>query len=248
MLRKEAVGKVLRLTLDRPEVRNAFNDELIAELTAAFSELPSGTRAVVLSGEGKAFSAGGDLNWMKKAAGYTEEENFQDALGLARLFEAILACPAVVIAQVHGAAFGGGCGLAAAADVCVAEERALFAFSEVKLGLVPATISKIVLPKIGSGHARALFSTGKPFDAAHALRIGLAHETAPAEALETAVQSWVDAALAAGPEACAVSKRIAIEGPYGLEEGARLLAKARSGEEGKAGVAAFLAKEAAPWL
>jgi enoyl-CoA hydratase/carnithine racemase len=246
MLRKEADGRVLRLTLDRPEVRNAFNDELIAALTEAFANL-DGARVVVLRGEGKAFSAGGDLNWMARAAAFTEEENFEDALRLAELFEAMIASPAVIIAQVHGAAFGGGCGLAAAADVCIASEGTLFAFSEVRLGLVPATISRIVLPKIGAGHARALFSTGKAFDAAHALRIGLVHEMAAEAELEAAAESWIEAALAAGPQASAESKRIAVEGPFGVEEGARLLARARSGEEGRAGVAAFLAKEPAPW-
>ncbi len=246
MLRKEADGRVLRLTLDRPEVRNAFNDELIAALHEAVESL-DGARVVLLRGEGRAFSAGGDLNWMAKAAAYSEDENYEDALRLARLFEAMIASPAVIIAQVQGAAFGGGCGLAAAADVCVAAEGALFAFSEVRLGLVPATISRIVLPKIGAGHARALFSTGKAFDAAHALRIGLVHEVVPEAELESAAGAWVEAALAAGPLASAESKRIAVEGPFGVEEGARLLARARSGDEGRAGVAAFLAKEPAPW-
>jgi methylglutaconyl-CoA hydratase len=248
MLRVEANGPVLRLTIDRPEVRNAFNDELIERLSEAFADLPEGTRAVVLAGEGDAFCAGGDLQWMRKAAGYTEEQNFADALKLARLFEAIVQCPAVVIARVQGPAFGGGCGLVAAADVAVASDGALFAFSEVRLGLVPATISPFVLAKIGAGHARSLFSTGEAFGAERALRIGLVHEVTGADQLDEAVNAKLKAILAAGPSSVAASKKIATREPMGLEEAARLLAQTRAGDEAKEGVAAFLEKRKASFV
>lgn len=243
MLRIEDDGPVRRLTLDRPEVRNAFNDTLIASLSHAFLMLPKGTRAVVLRGEGKAFCAGGDLEWMRKAADYTEEQNYQDALKLARLFQAMTQSPAVVVAAVHGAAFGGGCGLVAASDVAIAHPETKFAFSEVRLGLLPATISPFVIPKIGAGHARALFCTGEAFGAERALRMGLVHDLA--EDLDAAVQSKLDAALSAGPIACAESKQIAQRGFACLEDAARALAKARAGDEGREGVSAFLEKRPA---
>ena len=242
MLRVESQGPVLRLTLDRPEVRNAFNDELIAALDEAFRDLPTGTRVVILSGEGKAFCAGGDLNWMTKAAAYTEEQNYEDAMRLAGLFERIAMCPAVTIAKVHGAAFGGGCGLVAAVDIAAAAEGTRFAFSEVRLGLIPATISPFVIPKIGASHARALFATGEAFDATHALQIGLVHLVAHLDILDSLVDSKIEAVLASGPEAVTASKRLVLESPLSREESARRLARARAGAEGKEGVAAFLDK------
>lgn len=247
MLSVAQSGPVLRVVLNRPEVRNAFNDELIAALSDAFLNLPTGVRCVVLSGEGKAFSAGGDLEWMRRAAAYTQEQNAQDALKLARLFQAIVTCPAVVIAKVHGAAFGGGCGLVAASDVAVCEAETKFAFSEVRLGLLPATISSFVIPKIGAGHARALFSTGEAFGAERALRIGLVHEVAGAESLEGTVEAKVQAVLVSGPDACAKAKRIAAEPPLAIEAAAMLLAEARASDEGREGVAAFLEKRPARW-
>jgi enoyl-CoA hydratase/carnithine racemase len=248
MLRSERKGSVLHLILDRPEVRNAFNDELIGKLYHVFSNLDPGVRAVVLSGEGKAFSAGGDLDWMRRAADYTEEQNFEDALKLAKLFDSIVKCPAVVIARVHGAAFGGGCGLVACADVAICEPETKFAFSEVRLGLLPATISPFVIPKIGHGHARALFSTGETFGAERALRIGLVHEIATPDGLERAVDEKLKAVLSAGPAAAYSAKRIAQEGFGSLEDAAWALARARSSEEGKEGVAAFLDKRKARFV
>lgn len=233
-----------RVTLNRPEVRNAINDVLISDLTQVFLELPESVRVVVLGGEGKAFSAGGDLEWMKKAATYSEEENFQDAVRLGRLFEAIGTCHAVVISRVQGAAFGGGCGLVCASDIGIAARGSLFAFSEVRLGLVPGTISSWVIPKIGHGHARALFTTGEAFDADHALRIGLVHHVCEPEELDNAVNEKVKAILRNGPHAVAVSKQTAVEGPYELDKAARILARARSSAEGQEGVAAFLEKRA----
>lgn len=241
---------MLRVTLDRPEVRNAFNDELIAKLYETFSSVKpgDGTRVIVLSGEGEAFCAGGDLQWMKKAAAYSEEENAQDALKLARLFESMVNCPAPIVVKVHGPAFGGGCGLVAASDVAVAGEKALFAFSEVRLGLVPATISPFVIPKIGHGHARALFSTGEAFGSEKALRIGLVHDVAPMEGLDAAVNKKIKTILAAGPRSVAGSKKLALGEPMSLEESAKLLASFRASEEGKEGVSAFLEKRKASFV
>lgn len=247
MLRVEPDGPLLRVTLNRPEVRNAFNDEVIAQLHNVFTEVRTGgIRAVILAGEGEAFCAGGDLQWMRKAAEYTEEQNYEDALKLARLFDAMVHCPAVVISRVHGPAFGGGCGLVCASDIAIAGEKALFAFSEVRLGLVPATISPFVVPKIGHGHARALFATGEAFGAEHALRIGLVHEVA--SDLDKAIDKKLKVLLTAGPRAVAEAKRLAAGPVLGLEEAARLLARVRSGAEGKEGVAAFLDKRKANFV
>lgn len=245
MLRVEPDGPILRVTLDRPDVRNAFNDELIQALHDAFDEA-AGYRAVVVKGEGKSFCAGGDLNWMRKAAEYTKEQNAADALKLGRLFEKIVDCPAVVIGLVHGAAFGGGCGVVCACDVAIARPGTLFSFSEARLGLVPATISPIVLPKIGGGHARALFSTARPFDADYALRIGLIHEVS--DDLDDAAEAWVKSVLASGPQAVAASKRLASHDSKSMEDAAKLLAEARAGEEGREGVDAFLNKRKANFV
>ncbi len=247
MLRVESDGPLLKVTLNRPEVKNAFNDELIAQLYETFSAITLGSaRAVILAGEGDAFCAGGDLQWMKKAAGYTEEENYQDALKLARLFQAMVNCPAPIIARVQGAAFGGGCGLVAASDVAIAGPKALFAFSEVKLGLVPATISPFVIPKIGFGHARALFATGEAFGAEHAFRIGLVHDAA--EDLDGAVDKKLKAILSAGPHAVAKAKHLGWSAPLELETAARLLASVRAGDEAKEGIGAFLEKRKANFV
>lgn len=249
MLNVEVDGPLLRLTLARPEVRNAIDERVIAALREAFEGPARAARVVVLTGEGEAFCAGGDLNWMRRAGGYTEEENAEDALRLARVFQAMLSCPAVVVARVRGPAFGGGCGLVAAADVALADKGATFAFSEVRLGLVPATISSFVLPKIGPGHARALFTTGEAFRAERALTIGLVHEVVEGtEALDAAVEKRVKAVLAAGPEAVAASKRIAQERPMPFEEAARLLATTRAREEAREGIAAFLEKRKASYV
>jgi methylglutaconyl-CoA hydratase len=247
MLRVESDGPLLRVTLDRPEVKNAFNDELIAALYKTFTSIRLGeTRAVILAGEGDAFCAGGDLQWMKKAAGYTEEQNYQDALKLASLFQAMVDCPAVIVAKVQGAAFGGGCGLVAASDVGIAGPQALFAFSEVKLGLVPATISPFVIPKIGQGHARHLFSTGEAFGAEHALRIGLVHEISGD--LDASVDKKLKAILSAGPNAAAKAKRLGGSEPLSLEDASRLLASVRASDEGKEGIGAFLEKRKANFV
>ncbi len=241
-------GPVTRVVLNRPEVRNAFNDELISKLSDAFANLEKSTRAVVISGEGEAFCAGGDLEWMRKAADYSHDENKRDALRLARLFRAIVDCPAVVIARVAGPAFGGGCGLVAAADIAIASDDSKFAFSEVKLGLIPATISPFVISKIGAGQARALFTTGEAFGADHALRIGLIHEVVAREALDEAVNRKLKLIFAAGPQAVAGAKKLVRDHPLSLDDAAKRLADARSSSEGKEGVAAFLEKRKASFV
>jgi enoyl-CoA hydratase/carnithine racemase len=248
MLIVETEGPVHRIRINRPDVRNAFNDELISELSEEFSVLPKSVRVVVLSGEGKAFCAGGDLQWMRKAAAYTEDQNVEDAIRLAKLFEAVASCHALTIAQIHGAAFGGGCGLVAAADVAVAAEGSLFAFSEVRLGLIPATISRLVIPKIGAGNARAFFATGEAFGADVALRMGLVHYVAPLENLAEAVNERVRSVLRNGPEAVFESKRLAMEPLLSREDAARRLAFRRASDEGKEGVAAFLDKRTASFV
>lgn len=248
MLRKEKDGAVLRLTLDRPEVRNAIDDALIAELHQAFSELDPSVRVVVLAGEGKAFCAGGDLEWMRRAANYSREENIRDALKLADLFDAIVRCPAVTVASVHGAAFGGGAGLVAAVDVAIAEDATKFAFSEVRLGLIPATISPFVVAKIGKGHARALFATGEAFAADRALRIGLIHEVTTTEGRSQAVAKVIRQVLTCGPHAIREAKRLVLESPVPHEVSAERLAAMRVSEEGREGVAAFLEKRKAAYV
>ncbi|MBS1715031.1 MAG: enoyl-CoA hydratase/isomerase family protein [Armatimonadetes bacterium] len=248
MLKTERDGSVLRLTLARPDVRNAFNDELIAALTSAFRDVDDSTRVVVLAGEGKSFCAGGDLEWMRKAAGYTEEQNVEDAMRLAGLFQSMVDCPAVVIARIHGAAFGGGCGLVAASDVAIVGRSALFCFSEVRLGLIPATISNFVLPKIGNGNARWLFTTAEAFGPETALRIGLVHDVVDDDALDEGVANRVASVLKCGPQAVAKAKKLSVEGPYPLERSARELAVARAGAEGQEGVGAFLEKRPATYV
>lgn len=248
MLQKEQVGSVLYLTLDRPDVRNAINDELISMLSQEFQNLPDSTRSVVMRGVGKAFCAGGDLEWMRKASSYTFEQNVADAENLATLFESIATSHAFVIALIQGAAFGGGCGLVAAADFAIAEKGTKFSFSEVKLGLVPATISRYVIPKIGGGHSRALFGSGVIFDAEHALRIGLVHRVIDPEERESALKEILTHVLASGPKAVTTSKRLALEEPLGKLEASILLANIRSECEAKEGVAAFLEKRPANYV
>lgn len=246
MLKVESDLPILRVTLARPEVRNAFNSALIDQLTECFTQIPPDIRAVVLTGEGESFCAGGDLQWMREAANFTEEQNYQDARRLAELFQTMVNSPVPILARVNGATFGGGCGLVAACDVAIASPSALFAFSEVKLGLVPATISPFVVAKIGNGHARALFSTGEVFDAERALFIGLVHEVS-AE-LDLSIDRKLKAILAAGPQAVAKSKWLAQQSPLALDDAARLLATVRSGDEAKEGIDAFLNKRKASYV
>ena len=208
----ERDGSVLRVTLARPDRRNAFDAELIGELAEAFVDVGR-ARAVVLAGEGASFSAGADVDWMRASAGLSYEENVADANALRRMLEAIDGCPAPVVARVQGHALGGGAGLVAAADIAIASRDATFAFSEVKLGIIPAVISPFALAKIGSGAARRYFLTGERFDADTALRIGLV--SAVVDDLDAAVESVVGELLSAGPHAVRWAKRLVRERPDG---------------------------------
>src|SRR5438874_10880616 len=211
----EQRGPALWLTLNRPEVRNAFNPAMIAELTAVFTGIAGDgeTRAVVLAGAGAGFCAGADLTWMRAMAAYTHDENVADALRLVAMLEAVEGCAVPVVARVHGAAMGGGVGLVAACDVVVAAADALFGFTEARLGIAPAVVAPFVLCKIGPSHARALFVTAERFDAARAERIGLVHHVVEAAHLDAAVQEVVSAVIACGPTALRVCKRLVADVP-----------------------------------
>jgi len=250
-------GIVARVTMDRPEVHNAFNAELIGELRSLFRRLDDEPadklRAVVLAGSGPSFCAGADVTWMRASLGLTREQNEQDAMVMAEMFDAIDRCPAPVIARVHGAALGGGMGLCAVSDLVIAEAGAKFGFTEVRLGILPAVISPFVIAKIGESHARALFPTGKRFDATRAARIGLVHEVVEGvQALDAAVDAALQDVLAAGPTAGRAAKAIVRE-VRGLPHEstrwhtARRIATQRTSAEGQEGLRAFLEKRDAAW-
>ena len=230
--------------MSRPEQRNAFDAALIQELTEAFSAVGDGVRAVVLAGEGTSFSAGADVEWMRAAVELSYEENVADARRLRMMLETIDTCPAPVIARVQGHALGGGCGLVACSDIAVASPDTRFAFSEVKLGIIPAVISPFALAKIGAGAARRYFVTGERFDAQTALRIGLVHELA--EDLDTAVDGLLEELRSAGPEAARHAKKLVLERPDGLAT-ERRIAQRRTSEEGQEGLRAFVEKRRPSW-
>jgi methylglutaconyl-CoA hydratase len=242
-LRIERDGDVLRVTLARPETRNACDASLITELAEAFVDVGT-SRAVVLAGDGPSFCAGADVVWMRASAGLGVEENVADANALRRMFEAIDGCPAPVVAVVQGHALGGGIGLVACSDVVLAEPRAVFAFSEVKLGIVPAVISPFALRKIGESAARRYFVTGERFDSATALRIGLVHEVS--DDLEVALERVLGELRTAGPRAARHAKRLVLERPDGAET-ARRIAERRTSEEGQEGLRAFLERRRPAW-
>ena len=250
-------GPFARVTLRRPEVRNAFNAELIAELRAAFetfaAEPPTELRGVVLAGEGATFCAGADVTWMHEARRMSTMENERDAAAMQDMFTAIETCPVPVIARVQGAALGGGMGLCATSDIVVATGDATFGFTETKLGIVPAVISGFVVPKIGESHARALFLTGERFGAGRAQQIGLIHQIVPDEAaLDERVASLLDELRMTGPTATRRAKRLVHElrGP-GVQEARRRMprhiAEQRTSDEGQEGLAAFLEKRSPSW-
>jgi enoyl-CoA hydratase/carnithine racemase len=240
-LRIERDGGVLRITIAKPERRNAFDAALIAELTDAFADLGD-ARAVVLAGDGPSFCAGADVEWQRASIDLTYDENVEDAMRLYRMMETVDECSAPVVARVQGFALGGGSGLAACADIVVAAPDAVFGFTEVRLGIVPAVISPFALARIGTGAARRYFLTGERFGADAALRIGLVHEVA--EELDAAVEQVVGHLLAAGPEAARAAKRLIRERPTG-EATAQLAARLRTSPEGQEGLRAFLEKRAA---
>ena len=256
-LRVERDGPFARVTLARPEVRNAFNAALIEELSSAFEALaaepPDALRGVVLAGEGPTFSAGADVEWMRAAMRLGVEENERDATAMQAMFAAIDVCPVPVIARVQGAALGGGMGLCAVSDIVVATVDATFGFTETRLGIVPAVISTFVLPKIGASHARALFATGQRFDAARAQRIGLVHEVVADEAaLDATVAALLDELRAAGPTAIRAAKALVRTIQELGPEDARartpgLIARQRTSPEGQEGLIAFLEKRPPGW-
>jgi methylglutaconyl-CoA hydratase len=243
-LRVERDGAVLRVTLARPERRNAFDAELIRELHDAFSDVGD-SRVVVLGGEGPSFCAGADVEWQRSAIDLSFEENVEDALRLYRMLAAVDSCPPPVVARIQGHALGGGSGLAACADVVVAAPDVSFGFTEVRLGIIPAVISPFVFAKIGAGAARRLFLTGERFDAETALRIGLVHVVS--DRLDEEVERVVGEILKSGPEATRAAKRLARDQPAGGDELARMAAGLRTGEEGQEGLRAFLERRSPGW-
>jgi methylglutaconyl-CoA hydratase len=254
LLTTDARG-VATLTLNRPERRNAFDDALIAELSDAFARVGAdeAVRALVLTGAGAAFSAGGDLAWMRRMAGYGFDENYADAMRLAAMFRALNELPKPTIARVNGAAYAGGVGLICCCDIAVASESAQFAISEARLGLVPATIGPYVAAAIGARAARRYCLTAETFPAADALRIGLVHECAPEGTLDAAVERVIAAILAGGPMAQTRAKRLISEvKDRAVDESvmaltARTIAEARASDEGREGVASFLEKRKPRW-
>jgi len=256
MLKVETDKHVARVTLDRPDVHNAFNDELIKLVTEAFTDLGSREeiRVIILAGSGKSFCAGADLNWMKRMVEYSHEQNVEDARAAARMFLAITKCPKPVIARIHGAALGGGAGLAAACDIAIAVESAQFGFTEVKLGILPAVISPFVLARIGTARAREFFITGERFLAAVAKNIGLVeHVVAHDFALDALIDSKISQILTSAPQAVAAAKELifgvaARTLETSLDYTAETIANARAGEEGQAGMKAFLERQKPPWI
>ena len=247
---------VATVWLNRPDVRNAFNETSIAELTQAFTALDAdaSVRAVVLAARGVAFCAGADLNWMKKMAGYSREENLADAAGLAAMLRAIHDCGKPVVARVQGDCYAGGMGLATACDIVVAAEAANFCLSEVKLGLIPATISPYVIRAMGAQAARRYFITAERFSAAAAQRMGLVHECVPLDALDDTVAALLKSLLAASPDAVAAAKRL-VNDVAGqpltdalVQETVVRIADIRASEQGREGVRSFLEKRKPSWL
>ena len=247
-------GAVTRVTLNRPEVRNAFNEEMIEELTAWATSVRAGgeTRVAILQGAGKVFCAGADLTWMSRMLGYTQEANVRDARAAGRMFEALNAIPVPLIGRIHGAALGGGAGLAAVCDIVVAEENAVFGFTEAKLGIVPAVISPFSVAKIGQSAARELFLTAARFSATRAREIGLVHWIAAAGSLDATIDTLVSELMTSAPEAIAGAKSLiaAVAGRDPASVGdltAETIARHRVSREGQEGMRAFLEKRKAPW-
>lgn len=247
---------VAEVYLNRPEVRNAFNDAVIGELTAAFTQLGAdpNLRAIVLGGHGKAFCAGADLGWMRAMADYDWEQNRADAQGLADMLWAIDSCPLPLVGRIHGDCFAGGVGLAAVCDVRVAAERVQFCLSEAKLGLLPATIGPYVIRALGEPASRRYFVTAERFDAATAKALGFVHEVVAADTLDAKVAEIVAALVANGPAAVKACKRLVrdlagrpIDSALRADTASRI-ADVRASAEGREGVQSFLNKRAPPWL
>ena len=244
------------VTLNRPDVRNAFNDEVIAEMTAAFRDLGQreDVRCIVLEAKGPAFCAGADLNWMRSIAGYTREENLADAGALAEMMRVIYACPKPTIARIQGDVYAGGTGLVAVCDIAVSVDTAQYCLSEVKLGLIPATISPYVIRAMGARAAHRYILTAERFTAAEALRIGFVHEVVASDALDAAVALLAKTLVNAGPAAVKACKQL-VQDVAGCEISPKLIARTvqgiadiRSSDEGKEGVQSFLQKRKPTWL
>ncbi len=253
-LKRTDDGAVTTVALSRPDSHNALDATLIGEITRCFEDLAGdeNARVVVLTGEGRSFCAGADVGYMRETAGLSYEENLEDARRLAEMFRAVDECPKPVVAKVRGAAMGGGAGLAAAADVAVAAEGTRFAFSEVRLGIAPATIAPFVLRKIGVSHARSLFLTGERFDAARAREIGLVHQAVPDDELDAAVDERVERLSEGGLDAQAAVKALlrqleVVEPMDAPGLMSRVISELRAGEEGQEGLAAFLEKREPRW-
>ena len=249
-------GAVLTLTLSRPEVRNAFNDEVVAEITAAFLDAASRAevRSVVLAAEGPAFCAGADLNWMRHMADYSHAENLADAAQLAEMLRVMYHCPKPTIARIQGDVYAGGMGLVAACDMAVSVDTAHFCLSEVKLGLIPATISPYVIRAMGARAGHRYFLTAERFDAQEAHRIGFVHEVVGADQLDAKVAELTQALIAASPNAVRSCKTLVHE-VAGHEISALLIGRTvegiadiRASREGREGVKAFLQKRKPSWL
>jgi methylglutaconyl-CoA hydratase len=244
------------VSLNRPDVHNAFNEELIAELTSVLRALGADdiVRAVVLMGTGESFCAGADLNWMRKMAEFSRAENLADAKALATMLRTLNELPKPTLARVHGAVYGGGVGLVACCDIAIADHDASFALSEARLGLIPATISPYVIEAIGARAARRYFLTAERFGAAEAFRLGLVHDIAPAAELDARVNEVLGFLVTAGPRAQAECKKLIramahrpIDGGV-ITDTARRIARVRASPEAKEGIEAFLAKRKAAWV
>jgi len=248
-------GKVATVTMRRAEVHNAFNAQLIQDLQAAFSDLSTDERlhAVVLTGDGPSFSAGADLNMMKASATFSQEQNLNDSLRLADLFDTINTCPCPVVARVNGTAMGGGAGLISVCDIVIAAENARLAFSEVKLGIAPAVISPYVVRKIGETHARVLFVTGERFSAVRGREIGLVHTVVPLAELDAAIEKTLSELLSSGPQAVRACKALALnvghmDSETARQHTARTIAALRVSAEGQEGLRSFLEKRKPNWV
>lgn len=253
-LRTRRSGPVEYLELNRPEVRNALSDTTIAELTTWAESIATdrSVRAVVLSGAGKVFCAGADLTWFTAMAGYTQEDNLRDAKAGARMFDLLDSLPCVLIGRVHGAALGGGSGLASVCDVVVADDAAIFGFTEVKLGIMPAMIAPYAVAKIGRSAARELFLTGMRFSASRAREVGLAHAVVPAAELDARVDQYLAEVLSSGPDAIAEAKQLLRDiwhRPPRDVQGlmAESIAARRLSAEAQEGMRAFLEKRSPSW-
>ena len=256
MLKVDVHKPIASVIINRPDVHNAFNDDLVKLVTETFTELGArdDVRVIVLGGSGKSFCAGADLNWMKRMVQYSREENLEDARAVGRMYLAIAKCPKPVIARVHGAALGGGAGLVAACDIGIAIESVQFGFTEVKLGIIPALIAPFVIARVGPGRAREFFITGERFLAPIALNIGLIQHVAAHElALDALIESKISQILTSAPCAIAAAKELVFGvAPRTLESSlefaAEAISRARTSSEGQAGMQAFLERQKPPWI